>query len=255
MLICAPLQKQISVLSVSSPFISNVRIDKQLNNIPGEFAVNTIEMRNLGVLRCVWLSATAALSANALKSPISNATFSTELHKGTFGSDDLAAEIKLLNGENVSANALQDLPLEFQCAQGEPPKKIDPRDYFLNSYGTIRSISNKAPDRNAPESPRVLHAQGAEKVAIHVGGGPVGQDPLPRELLLRILLRMMRYQSQFANFENVRCQFLKDRFSTQVIGFYETVDTSQPGGKLGEAVNHVSSFPSSSLVAEAAADI
>lgn len=194
-------------------------------------------MKNLGNLRCVWLCATAALSVNALNSPISNATFSTELHKGTFGSDDLLAEIKLLIDDNVSANALQyDPPLEFLCAQGEPPKKLDPRDFFLNSYGTIRSISLKAPDRNAQERPRVLSALGAQKVAIHVGGGPAGKDPLPRCLLLRILVRMMRYQAEFAQFNNLRCQFLKYHGSEEVIGFYQTVPADQPQGKSGTAI-------------------
>ena len=140
----------------------------------------------------------------------------------TFTRSTLPINITSLGDDGNSNDRLQ-LPTEsltYGCHK-TVSETLNDRDFYLNSIGLVRLLALGSHRGN--ETPKIVHREDAKSVVVKVGGGRLGNDPMPRQRMLQVVAGLVDAVTSEYGFNPLLCDvYLGDHVRGTPVGRYES---------------------------------
>ena len=108
--------------------------------------------------------------------------------------------------------------ITYGCMTFSRPLKD--RDFFLNSLALIRLLALGEPEES--ETPKIVRRDDARSVKVTIGGGPRGDQVMPRSRMLQIVAGVVDDMTTEYNFRSLKCDvYLGEKAQGRIVAHYE----------------------------------
>ena len=108
---------------------------------------------------------------------------------------------------NITSDADRKLQVQGETitygCYSQSPVTIDEKDFFLNSVGLIHELAIK--EYRGNEGSKTVNRDDARNVRIKVGGGGLGDRPMPRSRMVQILVEFVDALTRDYGFHPIEC--------------------------------------------------